>query len=314
MTKKFLQIAWVVAVAVQFSLAWAGGDLPSKFTNQGSVINTRHNLTMRNASGVSPLSGYGTASMDFARNNYGEVCVYCHTPHGANANVAAPLWNRNMSSTTYTTYDQLNTVTLTQTVYQPGAASLPCLSCHDGLQAVDAIINMPGSARYSATTSEAFLDSWPTGNGDTQDHLTLNANPTAANSSSNPTCLICHVPGSYIGKYAADFTAAAIGTDLRNDHPIGVAFPATNGVGTDWNTPGGSKIVGILTTRFFDENGNGRMDKDDIRLYDSGNDAAVECASCHDPHGVPGPGGTFNKTFLRKPNTQSGVCLTCHSK
>ena len=47
--------------------------------------------------------------MDTQRNNYGEVCVYCHTPHGANRTLAAPLWNRTNVATTYQTYNLLNT-------------------------------------------------------------------------------------------------------------------------------------------------------------------------------------------------------------
>lgn len=39
-------------------------------------------------------------------------------------------------------------------------------------------------------------------------------------------------------------------------------------------------------------------------------------ASCHDPHDVPsgGPGNVFNKTFLRKSNENSTVCMLCHAK
>ena len=70
------------------------------------------------------------------------------------------------------------------------------------------------------------------------------------------------------------------------------------------------------TVRWFDANGNSFPDKQEIRLYDSGDGFEVECASCHDPHGVPsgGQGTTFNPTFLRKANTGSAVCLTCHTK
>jgi hypothetical protein len=121
-------------------------------------------------------------------------------------------------------------------------------------------------------------------------------------------------PGG-LGRASPDFTVFAIGKDLRNDHPIGVTFPTTTGGGTDWNTPGGTKSVLGMTNKFFDENSNGRMDKAEIRMYDTGNGASVECASCHDPHGVSAtPGGVINATFLRKTNTGSAVCLTCHSK
>jgi hypothetical protein len=136
----------------------------------GGVINTRHNMTQRNGT-VSVAPGVlASGVMDFFRNDYVEVCVYCHTPHAANANIAAPLWNRNIPNTTYTTYNELNTTTLTQTVHQPGAASLTCLSCRDGLQAIDAIMNMPGSGGYSISPDNTFLDSWAARDGNDSGH------------------------------------------------------------------------------------------------------------------------------------------------
>jgi hypothetical protein len=115
---------------------------------------------------------------------------------------------------------------------------------------------------------------------------------------------------------ATDFTVFAIGTDLRDDHPVGVSYPASNGAGTDWKTPGGSVAKPGGTTLFFDDNGDGRMQKSEIRLYSTGQGPEVECGSCHDPHGVPsaGIGSTFLPSFLRKTNSGSSVCLTCHSK
>lgn len=130
-------------------------------------------------------------------------------------------------------------------------------------------------------------------------------------------CLACHAPGTGpVGGAATDFTVFVIGADLRNDHPVGVNYPTTNGGTTDWKTPAGTVTRGAVVTTFFDENANGRMDKGDIRLYGSDTDSRVECASCHDPHGVaPGGVGTaMLPTFLRKTNTGSTVCLTCHNK
>ena len=74
--KFFLTFAWAFLSA---GLVLADVDLPTKFTNQGSIGNTRHNMTQRPASLVVP-SG---AIMDPYRNDYQEVCVYCHTPHAA---------------------------------------------------------------------------------------------------------------------------------------------------------------------------------------------------------------------------------------
>ncbi|MCM2288666.1 MAG: cytochrome c3 family protein [Sulfuritalea sp.] len=292
-----LHLACLAVLGLAGSESHADVDLPSKFSNQSSITNTRHNLTQRQAAG-----GPSGSIMDPYRNDYVEVCVYCHTPHGANTTAGAPLWNRALPSTTYTLYSSNS---LTQTVSQPGAASLVCLSCHDGQQAVDAIMNMPGSGRYQATPNSAFLNSWNNSRGpDATIHIGLNPNPALG-------CLTCHSSGAgVVGSGAADFTVAVIGTDLRDDHPVGVTFPATNGTGTDWKSPN-SNGAG---TKFFDDDADGRMEKGEIRLYGAGASATVECGSCHDPHGVATTGSLFNATFLRKPNAGSAVCLTCHSK
>lgn len=291
------------AMSLALGLAYADGDLTSKFSNRGGVINTRHNMTQRQASG----GPYGVM-MDTYRNDYGEVCVYCHTPHGANTTVNLPLWNRTMINTSYTVYNQSGNSTLEGEISQPGITSLACLSCHDGQTAVDSIINMPGSGKYlkaqETSTNTAFLDAWTNPRG--QDAV-VHAGMREAE------CLACHSQTtSIIGAGAADFTQAAIGTDLRNDHPVGITYPERTGDGTGFNTP----VRDIGKPIFFDSNANGRMDSKDVRLYVTAGKAQVECASCHDPHGVPSSGinSTIFPTFLRNTNEGSALCLTCHSK
>lgn len=277
-------------------LALADGDLPSKFSNQATIGNTRHNMTQRATSGPGPAGEI----MDFVRNDYNEVCVYCHTPHGANTNIAAPLWNRTIRATTYTLYNQQ---TLSGEVTQPGPNSLTCLSCHDGQTAIDSIVNMPGGGedRYLAsqmtTQSLAFLNSWPKSTRAIVDASAHNALNTAG-------CLSCHNSTTEIG--APNFAAAAIGTDLSNDHPIGVKLPT----GSDWNVPNGTRG----NVKYFDKDGSNTMGKNEVRLFDTGQGHEVECASCHDPHGVPGQSSTFLPTFLRVTADGSAICLTCHIK
>ncbi|WP_411565021.1 cytochrome c3 family protein [Rubrivivax sp. A210] len=304
MLRRCLNLMLLAACAWAAGMAIADTDRPTKFTNRDTIGNTRHNLTQRQASG-----GPAGATMDSFRNDYEEVCVYCHTPHGANRTVTAPLWNRTMKTNTYQTYDLLGTSTLTQPVTQPGVSSLTCLSCHDGTTAVDSIINMPGAGRYNAAqeTQETtdFLNSWNNRRGpDANVHGRL----------ANTECVSCHSPaGGFSGLGATDFTVFAIGTDLRNDHPVGIRFPAA-GPGTDFKDP--QRRDGRMA--WFDGNGNARPDSNEIRLYNAGGGDGyeVECASCHDPHGVPsaGPGSQFNATFLRVSNTGSAVCQSCHSK
>jgi len=289
---------WMAVVAVVCSAsapAFAAGDLDTSFGNSQSVARTRHNMTQRQPGGPPP---YGEL-MDTYRNNYGEVCVYCHTPHGASP-VALPLWNRTIEAQTYQQYSSANSSTMTQPVTPPGITSLACLSCHDGQTAIDSVINMPGSGRYLASqansVSMTFLSQWA---------------PTTTFVHANLTeCMSCHSPGPEIYKFGAtDFTAAVLGTDLRDDHPIGVLYPTGN---PDFKPPTATH----LNVRFFDTNSNGRPDKSEIRMYNSGDGFEVECASCHDPHGVPsgGPGSRFLPTFLRVSNAGSALCLSCHTK
>lgn len=281
----------------------AAGDLPTKFSNRDSIANTRHNMTQRQESD----GPHGTL-MDRYRNDYQDVCVYCHTPFSTSTPGMQPEWNRTMKPTAYVTYDRLGTSSLTQTVSQPGYNSLVCLSCHDGQTAIDSVIYMPGVDRYQLSQAtfqdNAFLDTWSNASGmDATFHLGLSAQG----------CLVCHSSGAgVLGAGAADFTAAAIGIDLRNDHPVGVAYPAMNGWGTDFKKPLG--MSGDI--QFFDANGNNSLDKGDIRMYAAGASVQVECGSCHDPHGVEsdGPGSVFKPTFLRAVNTNSALCLTCHDK
>ena len=279
-------------------------DLPTKFTNQGGIINTRHNMTQSTI-------GSGASNMNPYRNDYGEVCVYCHTPHGASSVVNLPLWNRTVLANSYVTYDTLGTSSLTSNVSQPGINSLACLSCHDGTLGVDSIINMPGSGGYNSAQqtvqSDAFLDLWtnPTG-ADATVHIGLNGVNEAEG------CLACHsADAGIVGAGATDFQIFAIGLDLTNDHPVGIDMPVAS-LGIDFNVPSGVRS----DIRWYDLDGDNRPDTNEIRFYDSGAGPRVECGSCHDPHGVSpsGFGGTINASFLRVANNSSQVCMTCHVK
>ncbi len=338
-----IQKLTVIAVCMAMTtFAWGqvSGDLPSMFSNRGSIANTRHNFSPFHST---PQAQTYMAVENATRNDYQEVCVYCHTPHGASTVLDIPLWNRTTRATTYQTYNQLGTGSFSVAAsasMQPGAQSLSCLSCHDGQTAIDSIINMPGSGRYLAsqqtTQNLAFLNSWDNatsgaasapGAMDTVGHMGMNSKdkgfgnpPPVGYAVGNGTgsdgigCLSCH-SGEGSGAAAGashDMRLNYIGTDLRNDHPIGVRFPAANGAGTDWKTPSAAGTISF----FESTTGSVGLDKTDIRLYQTGLEARVECASCHDPHGVPsaGVGSDFLPMFLRVDNKGSSVCFSCHTK
>ena len=135
--KTFMKLTAFSTLALAAGLANAG------------IANTPHNL---GSAGTGPNHITGTATA--------EICVFCHTPHGADTSAPAPLWNKQLpTSTTYTTYASLNSSTMnarfasdgTSGTASIGSVSIACLSCHDGTQAMDNVINAPGSGGLDTT-------------------------------------------------------------------------------------------------------------------------------------------------------------------
>ncbi|QOY51874.1 cytochrome c3 family protein [Candidatus Sulfurimonas baltica] len=209
----------------------------------------------------------------------GEVCVYCHTPHAANISFAgAPLWNKSDSNETqvYTTYG--TTVGGTEANTTIASASLVCLSCHDGISAVDSIANAPGSGMQPIAGSQNIVNILGTPYG-----------------------------GNIGGTMGVSAASGATAVDLSNDHPISIVYTpgrASLRETTDtlddgennesWVTPSGSQLVSALL-----RGGN------------------VECVSCHDPHnatGVAQSATNIQVNYLRHTNERSELCFGCHAK
>ncbi|ACB36386.1 cytochrome c family protein [Leptothrix cholodnii SP-6] len=283
--------------------AASAGALAALFLLIGSsvsagIADTRHNLG----------SGPGPAG----RNNVSdtaEVCVFCHTPHGADINAPAPLWNKRLGAAgvpagggTYITYDTLQTPSLDGTVAAVGSISMACLSCHDGTQAMDNVINAPGSGGVLADGGGVDGRAY-----------------TWAGSSVNAA-----------GRLSSG--AGLLGTDLSNDHPIGIQYcgGGLSGTGTAVSGTCRDGDFTALQTQtinsnqvFWVETGGAGKQRTDLPLYQrasGGLGPLVECASCHDPHvssGQAGPIGTgqsSGETFLRISNASSAVCTACHVK
>ena len=102
-----------------------------------NVSNTKHNMASSSGSTV-------------RSNNINEVCVFCHTPHGASTTMLqAPLWNRTNNATTWTNISAYySSETMNGHSTAPDDASQiskACLTCHDGNIGDEALINGPGS-------------------------------------------------------------------------------------------------------------------------------------------------------------------------
>lgn len=161
-----------------------------------------------------------------------QICLPCHIPHNAQAPEAGQrnlLWNHAATNQTF--------VMFSSSAGQPQGTSKLCLSCHDGVTAIDSYGGTIGNTTITGT--------------------------------------------------------ANLGTDLSNDHPIGVEYPTTR-IGQSWNSP--------------DTFGPGINGSSGIRLVTVNGVKRVECNSCHNPHN----NGLGN--FLRVPIQQSYLCLQCHIK
>lgn len=281
--------------AVALLAAGVLGSAPAQAALTG-IAATKHNLSTSNSIADANKLATGATSTT-------EICVFCHTPHGSDTSASVPLWNKKMATSTYSTYNSLGTSSLDGNVLGVGSVSMACLSCHDGSQALNVMINQPGSGGFVSGGAEFGTMSG------TADRLS--GNKLATNSIAN------------------------IGVDLKNDHPVGIQYgggpkvldtiPAagtaySNTLFRDADFKSAlSASANSMTVWWVETGSNTTREKTDMQLYTrtgkqlgdaTGSEIAqpyVECASCHDPHSI-------NTTFLRIDNSASAVCLACHTK
>jgi predicted CXXCH cytochrome family protein len=212
---KLIRIAPVILLGFLATTAFGQiipGD-PSSYPSL-SVVDTAHNLN--NYPGVN-IPG-------------NQVCLPCHTPHNALlAGEENVLWNHAETQETFIMYSSV--------AGQPEGVSKMCLSCHDGVTAID---------NYGGTGGTGIVITGP----------------------------------------------AALGTDLSDDHPIGIEYPTDQPA--DYHDPA-----------TFDPGINNGVG---VQLVPINGVDRVECTSCHEVHN----NGLGN--FLRAPIQESYLCLQCHIK
>lgn len=104
-----------------------------------AIKNTKHDLSSSSTSGG-------------AVSNTDEVCVFCHTPHGANTAAGGPLWNRAKATTTVASVysSPIGTMNAVPTIASVAASdALLCLTCHDG-SSLATLTNPPNSLGATA--------------------------------------------------------------------------------------------------------------------------------------------------------------------
>ena len=158
----------------------------------------------------SVVSGIVGSKHDLSSYITNQVCVFCHTPHGASPSIK-PLWNRNI--TDMNAFSMYNSATIDGTVdEQPNSPSLACLSCHDGVSA-------EGDASAVNPSDTHNLRNGPGSGGVPDIH-------------SNPNCKACH--NTQAGMYPNKIWR--IGADLTDDHPVSISYPSPS-QDPDFNTP-----------------------------------------------------------------------------
>ena len=116
--------------------------------------NNQHNFSS-GAVNTNPNTGRPHPHADTPANDgTSEICIFCHTPHGAKPDT--PLWNRSVSTgvtfpfyggqlvikgsfgvTDATLHSQYNSATFPY----PNGSSKLCLSCHDGVTAIGTVLD-----------------------------------------------------------------------------------------------------------------------------------------------------------------------------
>ena len=187
MNKKFTGAKFVLSLVTVASLVVLPALAVDDWIATGKLDGTPHDLGALGVSGTN-----------------GEICVFCHTPHGAqSAFDGAPLWNKaDANASSFTMYGA--TIGGTAQAAEPSSSSLACLSCHDGVSAIDSIVNAPGSGLNSITGTQK-LDG--------------------------------------TGGYTLVNDNAIIGTTLVNDHPVSIDYTDGRASLKD-STEAGTVLVG----------------------------------------------------------------------
>ena len=237
------------------------------------IANTKHNLS---------AAGPGTTRA----TTEDEICVFCHTPHGATSFPGSPLWNRQLSSQTYTVYtsSSLDAEDIMGQLDQPGGSSKLCLSCHDGTLAIGTVNVLGGQQNVNIEmTGTAADDTMPPGDGET-----------------------------------TGFTRD-LGIDLTNDHPISLTYDSNlANVDTELVDPVAAAHIGVRAPGF--------RPIVPLEQTGSGGAAQIQCASCHDPHiRDQDPAEVIKFLRLNRfqttipvegafSETNDIICLGCHDK
>ena len=309
---------------------YTGADPLCDFCTGRTNTVATHTTPDANTKSGNPVTGeadlFGKHNLTPTGANTGEICAFCHTPQGSESSVAAaPLWNRKSPpQSAYRAYSSLGSAVAEAT----GSVSMSCLSCHDGTQAPNIVINTPSNQLdlqndEIINTGNALKNHHPVGmpyggGGQNQNAPDVPTDPIASYNKLASFNWYANMGNQFTffnRRGAVNTSDAAAFGDVGNFSNAGVfnredfnkSTYSGNSSGTVWwvDTPGSKKGRQKNDLYLFT-----RTDPvDSIPGETTLSQPYVECATCHDPH-------SSNSTFLRLSggNARSQVCLTCHNK
>jgi hypothetical protein len=310
----------LMAMGVIFAAVAAMGQIapPPPATKHEDISNTRHNLSVNPPDvtqhpAIFPKGTPGSDPRRVLTSQTGEICVFCHTPHGSNLSatslIQAPLWNRQLAAAQYTLYDQVWSKSFDGKLNlgAPTGYSRLCLSCHDGTLALGSVINRPGSGGFNDPTLPGF-------NSTTYTMTYQGGDVYPSGPQQDPTLSGLPANTMPIGGGVDSGDTRRLGTNLTNTHPISFLFDsALAAKDTELVDPGVplQKGPGVLVTDHTPISPAARYPGDNINVYDS-----VQCTSCHNPHQVDYP-KFLRASILNNAPEHPGeqiICLYCHAK
>ncbi len=175
------KIVFAGAVALAGVMLWSAAATAARVSD---IRNTRHNFSAT----VTPNILGGGDTRNVRANSESEICVFCHTPHGADL-AEGPLWNKTLPDPgTYTRYTSSS---IDSNIGQVNGVSKLCLSCHDGTIAIGSVRNVRTERRTISMNIAGGGSTMPAGAG------------------------------------ARTGYTRNLGQDLRNDHPISLTYDAS---------------------------------------------------------------------------------------
>lgn len=258
-------------ILLQVVSAGSGRAVPIKLGDNNGDNENPHNFSNRYTGSTKTIYAANTGD---PRET--QICIFCHTPHGATPE--STLWNRPNSPTVFPTYGSalgiygIAAAQYTSGTTQPSGASKLCLSCHDGITAVGAVVNdgLPiamvqatitnpnkyfgvGGRNFAATHPVSFVYTGDSPNCTTSGTVCYQLNQLTPGQYTYPTdmtyldgnlrvqCTSCHNPhlDTNDGTYTLPFWRGYASTGTESQHYDNVCKQCHT------STPGGFPPTGI---------------------------------------------------------------------